>query len=69
MKTRHNIYFENSKSMAQIPSGSVDLVVTSPPYPMIKMWDEMFAGQNRRIQDALAEDKNLLAYDRKKNCF
>jgi DNA modification methylase len=63
MKTRHQIFFENSKDMRTIPSQSIDLVVTSPPYPMIKMWDEMFAGQNRRIRDALAEDKNLLAYD------
>jgi len=22
---------------------AVDLVVTSPPYPMIEMWDEQFA--------------------------
>jgi DNA modification methylase len=63
MKTEHHIYFENAKSMTQISSGSVDLVATSPPYPMIKMWDEMFAGQNRRLQDALAGEKNLLAYD------
>ncbi|MGA7924073.1 MAG: site-specific DNA-methyltransferase [Thermoplasmata archaeon] len=26
-----------------IPPASVDLVVTSPPYPMIPQWDEMFA--------------------------
>jgi DNA modification methylase len=63
MKTEHRIYFENAESMAQVPSESVDMVATSPPYPMIRMWDEMFAGQNRRLQDALAGDKNLLAYD------
>ena len=63
MKTKHHIYFENSKTMTAIPSGSVDLVVTSPPYPMIQMWDEMFAGQNRSIRDALIQEKNLLAFE------
>ncbi|MBW2010386.1 MAG: site-specific DNA-methyltransferase, partial [Deltaproteobacteria bacterium] len=53
MKTTHQIIFENSNSMVNIPSDSVDLVVTSPPYPMIKMWDEMFSRQNREIYEAL----------------
>lgn len=26
-----------------LPSGSVHLIVTSPPYPMIEMWDELFS--------------------------
>ncbi|MFH1090605.1 MAG: site-specific DNA-methyltransferase, partial [Pseudomonadota bacterium] len=42
MKTDHTIYFEDSKNMSQVASGSVDLVVTSPPYPMIEMWDDLF---------------------------
>jgi DNA modification methylase len=37
MKTKHRIIFDDSKNMAIIPPDSVDLVVTSPPYPMIKM--------------------------------
>jgi len=38
--------------MADLPDDSIDLVVTSPPYPMIEMWDDMFAAQNARIGDA-----------------
>ncbi len=53
MKTIHQIIFENSNTMIKIPSDSVDLIVTSPPYPMIEMWDEMFAMQNRQIHEAL----------------
>jgi DNA modification methylase len=53
MITRHQIYFQDSKNMETLPSGTVDLVVTSPPYPMIKMWDSMFAGQNAEIGKAL----------------
>jgi DNA modification methylase len=63
MKTRHHIFFENSKTMKAIPSDSVDLVVTSPPYPMIEMWDAMFASQNRPIRDALNSENNLAAFE------
>jgi len=35
--------------MRAIESNSVALVVTSPPYPMIEMWDEIMANQNPDI--------------------
>jgi DNA modification methylase len=53
MKTTHRVFNENSKHLEPIPPNSVDLVVTSPPYPMIKMWDELFARQNPAIEKAL----------------
>ena len=37
----HTIYFNAAQNMSQIKDKSVDLVVTSPPYPMIKMWDDI----------------------------
>lgn len=39
--------------MEAIPSESIDLVVTSPPYPMIAMWDEMFVQQSSSVKKAL----------------
>jgi site-specific DNA-methyltransferase (cytosine-N4-specific) len=33
----------DSRYMNDIDTDSVHLVVTSPPYPMIKMWDDIFA--------------------------
>lgn len=63
MKTTHKIYFKNSKKMTAIPSGSVQLVVTSPPYPMIQMWDDMFASQSRKIAAALKNQKPLQAFE------
>lgn len=39
--------------MAPLGDETVDLVVTSPPYPMIKMWDEPLAQGNREIRAAL----------------
>jgi DNA modification methylase len=40
----------------ELPNESVDLMVTSPPYPMIEMWDEIFSKQNSAITDALAKE-------------
>lgn len=48
-KSFHQIFFEASQNMGRVKDSSVDLVVTSPPYPMIEMWDEIFAMQNRKI--------------------
>ncbi|MDE0313731.1 MAG: site-specific DNA-methyltransferase [Candidatus Poribacteria bacterium] len=62
MKTTHKILFQDSRDLKNIPSESVDLVVTSPPYPMIEMWDEMFVNQNPGIQSALASGNGKLAY-------
>lgn len=53
--TTHKIVFGNSKDQSFIDSESVDLVVTSPPYPMIEMWDEIFSSQDKRISDALVK--------------
>ena len=49
--------------MNEIDSRSVDLVVTSPPYPMIEMWDETFGLLNPDIADALADEDGRLAFD------
>ena len=63
MKTTHKIYFEDSKNMRIIPSSSVHLVVTSPPYPMIEMWDEMFVSQNTNILQALINLDGYKAFE------
>lgn len=41
IETEHKIYFSNSQRMAEVPDNSVNLIVTSPPYPMIAMWDNL----------------------------
>lgn len=53
MKTNHKVVFGNAKDMEAVSSESVDLMVTSPPYPMIEMWDEMFAQQSSSVKKAL----------------
>jgi len=39
-----------------LPDDSVELVVTSPPYPMIEQWDELFAAIDPGIGEALGLD-------------
>lgn len=40
---------KNSNNMTEVLTSSVDLVVTSPPYPMIEMWDQIFGKMNNAI--------------------
>jgi site-specific DNA-methyltransferase (cytosine-N4-specific) len=51
MQTEHKIIIGNSQQMPELADSSVHLMVTSPPYPMIKMWDTLFA----RIDPKIAE--------------
>lgn len=64
METEHAIYFRDSRDMDAVDDGSVDLTVTSPPYPMIEMWDDLFAGFDDRVADALAAGDGQDAFDR-----
>ena len=63
METVHRIYFQNSHDLSALANESVDLVVTSPPYPMILMWDETFIRQNPKIKDVLGNDQGMLAFE------
>ena len=42
MQTQHKIIIGNSQEMSEIADSSIHLMVTSPPYPMIQMWDNQF---------------------------
>ncbi len=52
MKTTHRLlYGDSARELKRLRKGSVDLVVTSPPYPMIEMWDGLFC----RLDPAIGE--------------
>ncbi|MFO7952940.1 MAG: site-specific DNA-methyltransferase [Bacillota bacterium] len=53
MQTNHRVIFEDARKISALNDQSIDLVVTSPPYPMIEMWDQSFAGMNSRVYDSL----------------
>lgn len=63
MKTKHRIFFQNAKKMKAVDSKSIDLVVTSPPYPMIQMWDELFAKINPKTRAALKANEGQAAFE------
>ena len=54
--TSHRVICGDSRNMSAIDDGTVDLVVTSPPYPMISMWDGLFSNLNDQIATCLESD-------------
>ena len=63
MITRHKIIFQDCKNLGNIPDESIELVVTSPPYPMIEMWDETFGAQNPKVSDVLKTRNGSRAFE------
>lgn len=63
MITTHKIYNTNSNDMICIPDKSIQLIVTSPPYPMIEMWDEMFKEQSPVIKEHFNNKDYDLAFE------
>ena len=49
--TQHQIIFGNSQQMPELADSSVHLMVTSPPYPVIQMWDTLFADADPKIAE------------------
>ena len=49
--------------MEQLADASVDLIVTSPPYPMIEMWDESFSEQDEQISACLSGARGRDAFE------
>ena len=63
MFTNHKILFQNSSNLSKIDNNSVALMITSPPYPMIEMWDQMFSEQNTKIKEALNNKDGSIAFE------
>lgn len=59
----HKIIIGAAQKMNTINSNSIELVVTSPPYPMIEMWDNILSEQNPNIRKALDENNGQLAFE------
>jgi modification methylase len=63
MRTNHKICFGDSRVLTGIRDDSVDLVVTSPPYPMIQMWDELFSDMSKDAKKALSKNDGNSAFE------
>ena len=60
--TQHRIVTANSNNMDFIDSSSINLIVTSPPYPMIDMWDDLFINQDMTIKNDLEEGNGYSSF-------
>jgi DNA modification methylase len=63
IRTEHRIIFADSRDLSSVEDSSVDLVVTSPPYPMIEMWDTTFSSLNNSIASALDDNNGPTAFE------
>lgn len=63
MKTAHTIYFADAGHMSEVSDGSIDLVVTSPPYPMIEMWDDLFRKMDPDVNRCLSTQDGPGAFE------
>ncbi len=62
MQTTAKLICGPAQSMTGIADESVDLIVTSPPYPLVEMWDEIFALQDSRIGEQLSRGNGQAAF-------
>ncbi|MFW5694904.1 MAG: DNA-methyltransferase [Alkalispirochaeta sp.] len=63
MVTTHRVIFESATSLPAVPDQSVELIVTSPPYPLVEMWDAVFGGQHPAIELSLEAHDGAGAFD------
>lgn len=56
--------FQDAKNLSPLQDNSVALVVTSPPYPMIEMWDGIFGLQDEEVNRALSQMKGNEAFEK-----
>lgn len=62
MNTSHSVRIDDAREMT-LDDDSVELVVTSPPYPMIEMWDDLFSDLSPGVRRALADENGDVAFE------
>ena len=63
MRTTHRLFFNPAQDMSAIADASVNEIITSPPYPMIEMWDGLLASQNSTFSEALNKGLVEVAFE------
>ncbi len=61
-RTLHRLELGDARLLDHLPEASVQLAVTSPPYPMIEMWDELFGRLNPGVGPALQRGEGQEAF-------
>ncbi|MFW6435698.1 MAG: DNA-methyltransferase [Halovenus sp.] len=63
LTTTHRIHPTDARDLSAVDTNSVELVVTSPPYPMIEMWDALFAELSPTVEEQLAAGDGEAAFE------
>lgn len=63
METVHKTIVQSAADLLVLESESIDLVVTSPPYPMIEMWDDVFGAQDKGITQSIQDGDGFKAFE------
>ncbi len=63
MQTKHSFIYADSRKLETTAGNSIDLVVTSPPYPMIEMWDRQFSFLTPGLENMLEESNYSAAFE------
>lgn len=63
-ETTHRVQVADARSMEALDDESVELVVTSPPYPMIEMWDDAFSSMDDAVEEYLDAGEGQAAFER-----
>ena len=61
--TTHSFITSDARRLNELTDNSPALIVTSPPYPMISMWDESFAEQSTAVALALKASDGQAAFN------
>ena len=64
MRTTHSFLLANSFEPLPIADESIQLILTSPPYPMVEMWDDIFSTYNRGIKTSIKKGEGDKAFDK-----
>jgi DNA modification methylase len=63
METNHRVVVGDARELDEVDDDAVELVVTSPPYPMVEMWDDMFAGLDPAVGEALEDGRGQATFE------
>ena len=63
MKSTHHIHIGDARHMGALSDASVQLIVTSPPYPMVEMWDSSFGALAPESLPFLEAGQGMAAFE------
>jgi DNA modification methylase len=69
VQTTHEVVVGDARELTTLDDASVELVVTSPPYPMIELWDDTFSALDPAVADALESGDADAAFERMHACL